>query len=142
LRPVAVIHCNSEPILNSEAYANYHSVNLAAQTARASPVQLVLLLTDGLLEELARTRAHIVARRYELKAASLNRCVAILNGLSSALDLQTGGELVRNLQRLYEHCAQQLYTAGVKLDPKIVDEVIQLMTTLRGGWQGFQARNG
>jgi flagellar protein FliS len=128
--------------LNSEAYVNYHAVNLRAQTAQASPVQLVLILTDGLLEELARARTHIEARRYELKARSLNRCVDILNGLSSALDVESGGELVANLGRLYDHCAGRLYTAGVQLDPGIVDEVIRLMSTVRNGWQGFQARHG
>ncbi|MEG1326342.1 MAG: flagellar export chaperone FliS, partial [Janthinobacterium sp.] len=39
-------------MLNNEAYGNYHAVNLDAQTARATPVELVLVLTDGLLEEL------------------------------------------------------------------------------------------
>ena len=52
-----------------EAYGGYHAVNLDTQTSRASPVELVLLLTDGLLDELARARGHIVARRYEQKAA-------------------------------------------------------------------------
>ena len=128
--------------MNSEAYAHYHTVNLQARTAQASPVQLVLILTDGLLEELARARSHIAGRRYELKARSLGRCVDILNGLSSALDGESGGELVANLRRLYEHCAARLHTAGVQLDAALVDEVIQLMTTLRGGWHGFLTRHG
>jgi len=128
--------------LNSEAYAHYHAVNLQAQTAQASPVQLVLILTDGLLEELARARSHIAARRYELKARSLGRCVDMLNGLSSALDVESGGELVANLGRIYEHCAGRLHAAGVQLDAAIVDEVMELMMTLRGGWQGFLTRHG
>ena len=57
--------------MDHDAYHHYHAVNLHAQTANASPVQLVLILLDGLLEELARTRAHIAARRYTEKAQSL-----------------------------------------------------------------------
>ena len=45
-------------MLNNEAYGSYHAVNLDSQTARATPVELVLVLTDGLLEELARARAY------------------------------------------------------------------------------------
>lgn len=127
--------------LNHEAYRNYHDVNLGAQTAQASPVELVLLLTDGLLEELMRARAHIEHRRYELKARSLERCVDMLNGLSSALDFDAGGELVENLGRLYDYCAQRLMLAGLKLDPAFVDEVVRLMSTLREGWAGMQARH-
>lgn len=128
--------------MNYEAYRNYHEVNLGAQTAQASPVELVLILTDGLLEELARARAHIEARRYELKADSLNKCVNILNGLASALDLDSGSEVVANLGRLYDYCAQRLYQAGYAMDTAMVDEVCGLIGTLREGWQGMQARHG
>lgn len=128
--------------MNHEAYRSYHDVNLGAQTAQASPVELVLLLTDGLIEELARARAHIEHRRYELKARSLDRCIDMLNGLASALDFESGGELVANLARLYDYSAQRLMLAGLKLDPALVDEVTTLMSTLREGWAGMQARHG
>lgn len=128
--------------MNHDAYQSYHAVNLGAQTAQASPVQLVLILMDGLLDELARTRAHIEARRYEMKANSLQRAIDILNGLSSALDFDSGGEVAVNLRRLYDYCAERLQRAGVTLDPTIVDEVDGLLRTLREGWQGMQARHG
>lgn len=126
----------------TNAYGDYHATNLDAQTARASPVELVLLLTDGLLDELARARAHIVARRYEQKAASIDKCVEIIHGLSSSLDVEHGGEVVANLARLYDFCAQHLHGAGIKLEPAMIDDVVQILTTIRQGWQGVQARHG
>lgn len=128
--------------VNQEAYLSYQSVGLASEVAQASPVQLVVILTDGLLAELARARAHIAAKRYELKAKSLDRCIDMLNGLSSALDFDNGGELVQNLARLYDYCAHRLQLAGFRMDPTIVDEVVGLMTTLRAGWYGMQQRHG
>lgn len=128
--------------MHHDAYSHYHADNLQAQTANASPVQLVLVLMDGLLEELARTRAHIEARRYEAKARALDKCVNILNGLSSALDLEQGGEAVANLARLYDYCAWRLYKAGHALEVGMVDEVVGLLTTIRNGWQGVQAAHG
>jgi flagellar protein FliS len=125
-----------------EAYSSYHATNLDAQTSRASPIELVLLLTDGLLEELARARAHIVARRYEQRAQSINKCVDIINGLSSSLDFESGGQVVANLANLYDFCAQHLNAAGIKQDPGMVDEVVKIMSTVRQGWAGVQARNG
>lgn len=125
--------------MDYEAYRSYHAVNLDAQTARASPVQLVLILMDGLLEEIARARAHIEARRHEQKAASLNRCVEMLNGLSSSLDTDAGGDVVNNLLRLYDYCAYRLFSVGIKLDTTVIDEVSGLLETLRRGWLGVQA---
>ena len=128
--------------MSLEAYSNYHATNLDAQTARASPVELVLVLTDGLLEELARARGHIIGKRYELKANSLNKCTEIINGLSSSLDYEQGGEIVANLGRLYDYCAARLYRAGVDMEPAIIDEVSGLLTTIKQGWLGVQAKNG
>lgn len=128
--------------MSNEAYSSYHAVNLDAQTARASPIELVLVLTDGLLEELARARAHIVGRRHELKAVSLNKCIEMINGLSSSLDFENGGEVVRNLSQLYDYCAARLNMAGLKLDPALIDEVSTLLSTIRQGWLGVQAKNG
>ena len=124
--------------MNHDAYHSYHSVNLGAQIAQASPVQLVLILMDGLLEELARARAHIAARRFEQKARSLDKCIGILNGLSSALDTDGAGEVVGNLQALYEFCADRLCRAGITLDPAMVDDVSGVVQTLRQGWQDVQ----
>ena len=124
-----------------EAYGSYHAANLDSQTSRASPVELVLLLTDGLLDELARARGHIVGKRYELKANSIDKCCEIINGLSSSLDFEQGGEVVANLARLYDFCAARLQNAGIKMDPAMVDEVVEILTTIRQGWQGVQARN-
>lgn len=124
-----------------DAYQSYQAVNLKAQTAQASPVQLVLVLMDGLIDELARARGHIEARRYELKAISLEKCVSIINGLSSALDMDAGSEVVHNLARLYDYCAERLYRAGVELNVAIVDEVSGLLANIRSGWQGVQANS-
>jgi len=128
--------------VNQEAYQNYRDVGLGAQAAQASPVQLVLILTDGLLEELLRARAHIAGRRYELKARSLDRCIDMLNGLSSALNFDSGSEVVLDLARLYDYCAHRLQEAGFRLDVSIVDEVSGLLGSLRNGWQGMHARHG
>jgi flagellar protein FliS len=125
-----------------EAYGNYHAVNLDAQTASASPVELVLLLTDGLLDELARARGHIASKRYEQKATSINKCIDIINGMASSLDYEQGGPVVTNLASLYEFCSTHLNGAGIKLDPVMVDEVVTVITTIRQGWIGVQARNG
>ncbi|WP_018411167.1 flagellar export chaperone FliS [Methyloversatilis thermotolerans] len=123
--------------MNYDVYQSYHAANLHAQTARATPVQLVLILMDGLLEEIARARAHILAGRYEQKATSLDRCAEMLNGLSSSLDLDAGGEVVSNLAWLYDYCAWRLAEGGIKLDPAMLDEVAGLLETIRHGWTGL-----
>lgn len=118
-------------------FGDYRAVNMHAQTAQASPVQLVLMLVDGLLDEMARLRMHIEQKRYEAKAQSIAKCADILTGLGSALEVESGNEVVENLSRLYDFCAQHLNQAGIEMDVSKVDEVQRLVHTLRAGWQGM-----
>lgn len=118
-------------------FGDYRAVNMQAQTAQASPVQLVLMLVDGLLDEMARLRMHIEQGRYEAKAQSIAKCADILTGLGSALEVEPGNEVVENLSRLYDFCAQHLNQAGIEMDLAKVDEVQRLVHTLRAGWQGM-----
>lgn len=124
-------------MVSHEAYYCYHAVNLEAQAATASSVQLVLILFDSLFDELTRIRSHIQNRRFECKGQSVNKCIDILNGLSSALDLASNNEVVMKLARLYDHCICRLYQASAELDSAAVDEVVQLLQTLKGGWVGI-----
>ncbi len=125
-----------------DAYESYAQVDLGAQTAQASSVQLVLILMNGLQDELARARAHIEGSRFEAKARSLDKCVGMLNGLSSSLDTDAGGEVVAQVAQVYDYCARRLHEAGVRLDVGMVDEVSRLLRTLQEGWEGMQAHHG
>ncbi|HSX94826.1 MAG TPA: flagellar export chaperone FliS [Hydrogenophaga sp.] len=124
--------------MSYDAYQSYQAVDLGAQTAKASPLELVLILMNGLLDELARARAHIEHARFEAKANSLNRSVAMLNGLSSALDTDSGSEVVAQLAELYDYCARRIHEAGIRMDVAVLDEAVRLLGTVREGWEGVR----
>jgi flagellar protein FliS len=130
----------NNPYLANESYDSYRSVDLEAKAATASPYELVLVLFDGLLDELARTRGHIEAKRYQEKGRSLEKCLNILNGLNSALDYDNGGEVVQGLSRLYDYCIYRLSDVSVSLSLEGLEEVIQLLGVIREGWDGVNAK--
>lgn len=123
----------------NDGYDSYRSVDLEAKAASSSPYELVLMLFDGLLDELARARGHIEAKRFQQKGRSLEKCLNILNGLSGALDYEQGGELVQNLARLYDYCIYKISDVSVSLSLADLDEVVRLLGTLREGWEGVSA---
>ncbi|MGE8497051.1 MAG: flagellar export chaperone FliS [Pseudomonas sp.] len=123
----------------NESYDSYRSVDLEARAAAASPYELVLVLFDGLLDELARARGHIEGKRYQQKGQSLEKCLSILNGLNSALDYDNGGEVVQGLSRLYDYCIYRLSDVSVSLSLEGLDEVVHLLGVLREGWEGVNA---
>ncbi|MGL4858645.1 MAG: flagellar export chaperone FliS [Enterobacteriaceae bacterium] len=120
-----------------EGYEQYHQSELATQVAAATPHQLVLILFNGLMDELVRVKGHIEAKRYERKAQSINKCIDILNALSSALDYDKGGELAKTLAGLYDFSVHRLYEASNKLSVEMVQEVEQVLGNIRQGWEGM-----
>src|SRR5690606_16084356 len=120
--------------LPNDSYDSYRAVDLEARAAAASPYELVLVLMDGLLDELARARGHIEHKRYQQKGASLEKCMNILNGLNGALDEEAGGEVVQGLARLYEYCIYRLSDVSVTLSLHGLDEVVTLLGVLRECW--------
>lgn len=76
-----------------QGFGHYQQSDLAIQAAAANPHQLVLMLFNGLMDELVRAKSHIAARRFDRKVQSINKCIDILNALTSSLDFEKGGEL-------------------------------------------------
>ncbi|WP_322804341.1 flagellar export chaperone FliS [Vibrio alfacsensis] len=118
-------------------YDSYQQVDLNAQAAAASPHQLVVMLIDGLLNEVERTRGHMSAGRLAQKGASINKCMNILVGLDSALDMENGGEIAENLHQLYDFCQLELFNASVHNDLDKLTNVERVMGNIREGWVGF-----
>lgn len=125
------MYTNQEP-------GSYQGADIAMQAAAATPHQLVRMLFDGLQDELVRAKSHIVAKRYEHKAQSINKCIDILNALTSSLDFERGGELVVNLGKIYDFCVYRLYDASNQLSVDFVAEVEQILATLRSGWEAIK----
>ncbi|RFA30715.1 flagellar export chaperone FliS [Alkalilimnicola ehrlichii] len=122
-----------------DGYGHYRQVDLEARAATGSPYELVLILFDGLFDELARARGHIENKRFQEKGISLEKCMNILNSLSSALDFDEGGQLVQDLARLYDYCIYRLADVSVTLSLEGLDEVESLLSTIREGWEGVYA---
>ena len=103
-----------------DGYSQYKEIDLAARTAAASPLELVLVLFSGLMDELERAKSHIEGRRFEKKAQSINKCIDILNALTSSLEYEASGEL----------------------SAEKIDEVMLILSNLREGWEGLSGKLG
>ena len=103
-----------------DGYSQYKEIDLAARTAAASPLELVLVLFSGLMDELERAKSHIEGRRFEKKAQSINKCIDILNALTS----------------------YRLYEASGELSAEKIDEVMLILSNLREGWEGLSGKLG
>ena len=124
-------------MLMDSGYDSYQQVDLNAQAAAATPHPLVVMLIDGLLDEVERIRGHLAEGRLAAKGAGISKCMNILIGLDSALDMENGGELAENLHQLYDFCQIELYQASVQKDVQRLTNVETVMGNIREGWVNF-----
>lgn len=105
----------------------------------ASPGQLVLMLYDGALKAMAIAveafdRPETDTRRIEVINHQLQKAQNIIVELQSGLNMDAGGEFAQTLHRLYDYHNRRLFEANLRKDVAIVNEVEELVRSLRDAW--------
>src|SRR5690606_38330859 len=118
---------------DDSGYDAYQYTQVEARAASADPHQLVLMLVDGLLDELDRIEGHLQARQLERKAQSVARCMDILGGLDTALDMKKGDAIAQQLHDLYDFCGRQFFEVSLKYDPAGLAVIRKVMNDLKEG---------
>lgn len=116
-----------------DPYAQYRQQ--AATTA--SPAQLVLMLFDGALNEVARAGYAFEAEPVDLAEVNdcLGRAQAIVSHLSATLDRERGGAVAASLSSIYRFCQEQLVDANVRKSADPLASVTDSLTGLRDSWE-------
>jgi flagellar protein FliS len=119
------------------AMRQYQTVNTQAQAVDASPHRLIQMLMEGGLTRMAQARGALERGQVALKGELIGKAVAIISGLRAGLNLQAGGELALNLDRLYAYMSVRLLEANVKNDPALLDEVAGLLRNIKSAWDAI-----
>ncbi len=121
------------------AMRQYQSVNNQAQAIEADPHRLIQMLIEGGLTRLAQARGAMERNQTALKGELVGKAIAIIGGLRQGLNVEQGGELAVNLDRLYEYMTTRLMEANLKNDPVILEEVSGLLREVKNGWDAIAA---
>ena len=114
-----------------DARASY----LESAVRGANPVQLIILLYEQAIADLRRAivaleKGDIVARTREI-----NHALVLVGHLHGSLDMETGGQVARNLERFYNMVRGRLVEAQASQSAKILEEQISHLMLLLEAWQ-------
>jgi flagellar protein FliS len=104
---------------------------------QASPYQLVTMLFQKLLGNIATAKGAIAQKNHEKKGTELSNAIAIIGVLEGSLDFKQGGEVSENLAALYKFCCEQLVSASANNDADKLEEVIQILLPIKAGWDSI-----
>jgi flagellar protein FliS len=105
-----------------------------------SPLELVVMLYDGALRFVGNAMEADARGHRGDRGAAISRALAVLGELQSTLNLAEGGDVARELDRLYTYMQQRLLDVTVHDDRKALDEVRRLLTPLRSSWAELAAQ--
>ena len=119
------------------ALDQYKQVGVQSGIESASPHRLIQMLMSGALEKISAAKGHMVRGEIGPKGEQIGWAISIIDGLRVSLDRNMGGDLVENLDALYEYMGQRLLAANISNDVSALDEVLSLMREIKAGWDSI-----
>ncbi len=105
------------------------------QLHTADPGTVLLMLYKGAIDALNQAIAHLSVRNFAQKGTCVLRAHDIITQFVVSLDHKIGGETSQNLERLYNHMLEQILIGNLNNDPKPLENVASLLSTLQTGWE-------
>jgi flagellar protein FliS len=104
---------------------------LVTQVSTSSQGDLLLMLYDTAIKHLHQAIEKMRAKDVAGKGVLISKAINIVSELQESLNKERGGEISKNLFKLYFYCNTRLLTANLKMNPDMVEEVITILTGLR-----------
>jgi len=124
---------------SQEALKQYRQLGLETQVNNASPHRLIQLLMEGALERLNGAKSAMERGDAATKGALIGKAMGIISGLRSSLDMSVeGSDLPERLDNLYDYMGRRLLEASAFNKAEMVGEVIDLLKTIKSGWDGIE----
>ncbi len=107
---------------------------IQTQVRSASPLELVVMLYDAALRNTARAIDAMARGDIRTRRDAITKSLAIINELQSTLNLEKGGAIAEELDRLYVWMTDSLIQATVQQKPGPLHDVRKNLELLRDAW--------
>jgi len=113
-----------------------------AASLGASPLGVVVLLYDRLVQDIHAAIAAMKANQLEARSAAVNHALLILQQLQGRLDFTAGGVAARQLDGFYGHIRGKLLEAQIRQSPEMMMAQAQALLQVREGWAAVERSIG
>ncbi len=114
---------------------SYTKLYKETQIETSSPIKLVVILYDIILESIELAIKFISEKKYDLSNKELARAQDGLIELIVALDFERGGDIAKNLYSIYLFCSRRLFEGNIEKNIEYIKEVKNILSSLREAWE-------
>lgn len=116
----------------------YGKIGLETGVSAASPHKLIVMLYEGALTALSKAMHELKAGNIAAKGKSISHAISIIDGgLRASLDKESGGEIARSLDSLYEYMSDRLLHANLHNKLEVLEEIHGLLRDLKLTWESI-----
>lgn len=112
-----------------------------AEVNTSDRVKVISLLYDGAINFIKVARKRIELGDIAGKGLYIGKASSVVGELLSSLNMEEGGEIAKNLSRLYDFVMDRLINANMKNDEKALDEAEKVLDVLRSAWKDLGKNN-
>jgi len=114
---------------------NYAS-NVYQRTAieTADPLQLIILCYDAAINDLGIAKEHHERNEMDEAYRKIRHAQDIITEILIGLDYEKGGDIARNLNRLYNFVLRQLIGINSRRDTVVYGHLVKILSELKDGW--------
>lgn len=120
---------------------SYSTNQYKTNSVNTSPLQLVVMCYDGMIRFMGKAKEAIEKKDIVNKVKFINKTLAIVDELQNSLDFRQGGEVARNLDRIYDYFNNELMKVSMKDDLEILAHLLTLTRDLRSAWAEIANNN-
>ena len=92
------------------------------------------MLYDGAIRFVGEARSAMARQDVGARGEAISRALTIVAELQNTLNIEDGGTIAQELDRLYTYINTRLLDVTLKKDAGALDEVEKVLVTLRDGW--------
>src|ERR1035441_7478067 len=104
------------------------------QVTTSNPEKILIMLYDGALNFTRIAIDKIGKGDRGGKGIYINKVQAIVGELRRTLNHEVGGEIAKQLDRLYIYLSRELIAANINNNAKPLHNAIRILTTMRDTW--------
>lgn len=110
------------------------------QITSASPTQILILLYEGAITNVKKAALAVDSKNIADKGKYIGKAHDIINELSVSLNHEVGGDIAKELERLYNFMVTQLLKANMENSKEPLLSVQKNLEILLDGWRGAVAQ--
>lgn len=118
----------------------YKQMDLAGRIDNASSVQLIQMMYDGAVSAARAAEIAIDADDLGRRSDAISKCMGIIAGLRDSLDMDVDSDFPETIDSLYDYMQRRLLVANKDNQVEPLREVVELLSTVKGGWDQLAAQ--